>query len=206
MNLVDLIAAPFGNHRQIAEYLDGLDHETRVTETRTLGRAQQRRLWDKAADNEPLTIEDFVPAAVDPLVEVVHEGRNTLPLPRTFRHFQKRFCRPADAEGCLYGYNEGATRPLLGPGYFVLVPTESNPAWRTRGAIVVDYFQVPEGAVVPSWPTVVPNQKGLQVLVYNGTRDFMRKVSESTTVGAAYKGEKPLDHYFMLVRRPVTTG
>jgi hypothetical protein len=32
----------------------------------------------------------------------------------------------------------------------------------------------------------------------------MRKVSESVTVGAAYKGENPLDHYFMLVRRPVS--
>ena len=203
MKLADLIAAPFGNHRQIADYLDGLEHDARVAESRTLGRAQQRRLWDKAADSDPLTVDDFVPASVDPLVEVIHEGRNTLPLPGLFRHFQKRFCRPSDAEGCLYGYNEGASRPLIGPGYFVLLPTGGNRAWRTRGSIVVDYFQVPEGPVVASWPKVVENQKGLQVLVYNGTRDFMRKVSETVTIGAAYKGEKPLDHYFMLVRCPV---
>lgn len=203
MKLAALVASPFGNHNQIAAYLDGLDHPTRVTETRSLGRAQQRRLWEKAADNGPLTLDDFVPEDVGPLVEVIHEGRNTLPLPATFRNFQKRFCRPAEADACLYGYNEGATRPLIGPGYFVTVPTEPTPAWHTRGAIVVDYFQVPNGPVVSGWPKVVPNQKGVQVLVYNGTRDFMRKVSDHVTIGAAYKGENPLDHYFTLVRKPV---
>ena len=203
MTLADLIAAPFGNHRQIAEYLDGLEHADRVAQSRTIGRAQQRRLWEKAADNAPLTLDDFVPASVDPLVEVIHEGRNTLPLPSTFRHFQKRFCRPAERQDALYGYNEGASRALIGPGYFVTVSTEPTPAWHTRGAIVVDYFQVPSGEVVAGWPKVVPNQKGLQVLVYNGTRDFMRKVSSTVTIGAAYKGEKPLDHYFVLVRKPV---
>lgn len=203
MKLAALVAAPFGNHRQIAEYLDGLDHWGRVAETRSLGRAQQRRLWEKAADNRALTLDDFVPPEVGALTEVIHEGRNTLPLPATFRNFQKRFCRPADADDCLYGYNEGATRPLIGPGYFVTVPTESTPAWRTRGAIVVDYFQVPNGPVVSGWPSVVPNQKGLQVLVYNGTRDFMRRVSDYVSIGAAYKGENPLDHYFTLVRHSV---
>ncbi len=203
MKLATLVAEPFGNHRHIAEYLDGLDHWDRVNETRSLGRAQQRRLWDKAADNAPLTLDDFVPASVEPLKEVIHEGRNTLPLPNAFRNFQKRFCRPADTNDGMYGYNEGATRPLIGPGYFVAVRTEPTPAWHTRGAIVIDYFQVPSGPVVSGWPKVVPNQKGLQVLVYNGTRDFMRKVSTHVTIGAAYKGENPLDHYFMLVRHPV---
>lgn len=203
MKLAALVAAPFGNHRAIAEYLDGLDHWSRVAETRSLGRGPQRRLWEKAADCAPLTLDDFVPASVGPLVEVIHEGRNTLPLPGPLRHFQKRFCRPADADDCVYGYNEGSTRPLIGPGFFVTVPTEPNPAWHTRGAIVVDYYQVPSGPVVKGWPKVVPNQKGLQVLVYNGTRDFMRKVSDHVTIGAAYKGENPLDHYFTLVRHPV---
>ena len=202
MKLASLVAAPFGNHRQIAEYLDGLDHSARVGEMQSLGRSPQRRLWEKAADNAPITLEHFVPAAVGPLTEVIHEGRNTLPLPGMFRNFQKRFCRPDDASNSLYGYNEGATRPLIGPGYFVTVSTEPTPAWHTRGAIVVDYFQVPDGAVVAGWPKVVPNQKGLQVLVYNGTRDFMRRVSDFVSIGAAYKGESPLDHYFTLVRQP----
>jgi hypothetical protein len=29
----------------------------------------------------------------------------------------------------------------------------------------------------------------------------MRKVSDHVTIGAAFKREKPLDHYFVLVRR-----
>ena len=32
--------------------------------------------------------------------------------------------------------------------------------------------------------------KGLQVLVYHKTRDFMRKVSAHVSIGAAYKKEK----------------
>lgn len=204
MKLEALVRAPFGNHGQIADYLDGLDHWTRVAETRSLGRAAQRRLWEKTADCAPLTLDDFVPASTGSLTEVIHEGRNTLPLPG-FNNFQKRFCRPAEADNCLYGYNEGSSRPIVGPGYFVAVPTDHEPAWTTRGAIVVDYFQVPQGPVVSGWPKVVDNQTGLQVLVYNGTRDFMRRVSAHVTIGAAYKGENPLDHYFTLVRHPSAT-
>jgi hypothetical protein len=66
--------------------------------------------------------------------------------------------------------------------------------------VVIDYWQVPDTAVVDGWPRVVPNNHGLQVLVYNKTRDFMRRVSAHLSIGAAYKGEKALDHYFVLVR------
>jgi hypothetical protein len=81
----------------------------------------------------------------------------------------------------------------------VAVSTETNP-WTERGAVVVDYFQVPDGPVSPDWPEVVPNTRGLQKYVYNKTRDFMRKVSEHVSIGAAYKVEQALDHYFILVR------
>ena len=50
------------------------------------------------------------------------------------------------------------------------------------------------------WPRVRSNREGLQRLVYYGTRDFMRRVSQHVSIGAAYKGEKPLDHYFTLCR------
>jgi len=93
-----------------------------------------------------------------------------------------------------------AIQVTRGPGYFVAVPTASNPEWRSRGAIVVDYFQVPDGAVASGWPRVVPNTKGLQRFVYDRTRDFMRRVSKHVTIGAAFKVEKALDHYFVLVR------
>ena len=92
---------------------------------------------------------------------------------------------------------------IIGPGFFVGVPTEGNADWEARGAIVIDYFQTPDGDVAADWPKVVPNSKGLQRFVYYQTRDFMRRVSEHVSVGAAYKVEKPLGQYFMLCREPL---
>ena len=84
--------------------------------------------------------------------------------------------------------------------HLYLLPTAGNPVFAERGSLVVDYHQVPDGKVPADWPKVVPNSVGLQMFVYKGTRDFMRRVSEGVTIGAAYKGEKALDHYFTLVR------
>ena len=120
----------------------------------------------------------------------MHEGWNTLPLPSGIRTFQKRFCRPDGDNTRLFGYNHGATMGLIGPGFFVAVLTEGNNDWMARGAVVIDYFQTPDGAVAEGWPNVIPNSKGLQRFVYYQTRDFMRRVSSHVTVGAAYKGRK----------------
>ena len=185
----------------IGAYLDGLSAAERLAETRTLGRADQRRLYEKAASAAPLTLDDFVPAGTPPRTQIIHDGRNTLPLPASLRLFQKRFCRPESGEGRLFGYNQSPFLRTVGPGFFVAVPTAGNPTWEKRGAIVIDYFQVPDGPVVEGWPKVVPNTKGLQVFVYDKTRDFMRRVSKHVTVGTAYKVEKALDHYFMLCRQ-----
>ena len=184
----------------IAGLLDPLPHGERLVAVRSLGRADQRRLWHKAAQAAPLGMDDFVPPAVGRRAQVIHHGRNTLPLPSSQRLFQKRFCRPAEGDERLFGYNQAPSTGLIGPGYFVVIPTAGNSEWEARGSIVVDYFQVPDADVVPGWPKVVPNSKGLQRLVYFHTRDFMRRISEQVTIGAAYKGEKALDHYFMLVR------
>ena len=71
-----------------------------------------------------------------------------------------------------------------------------------RGAIVVDYFQIPDGPVAAGWPRVVANDWRLQRLVYHHTRDFMRRVSAHVTIGAAFREESALDHYFILCREP----
>jgi hypothetical protein len=131
---------------------------------------------------------------------VRHRGRNTLPMPRKLQLFEKRFCRPESRDDGLFGYNQSPFIGTVGPGFFVAVSTASNPAWRDRGAVVVDYFQVPDGKVASDWPKVIPNTQGLQRFVYHRTRDFMRRVSKHVTIGAAYKVEKKLDHYFVLVR------
>ena len=184
----------------IAAFLDGLTHDARLAETRVLDRATQRRLYRKAEASRGLTLADFVPPETPPRVEVIHHGRNTLPLPGGLRHFQKRFARP-DGEGTkLFGYNQSPFISTVGPGFFVAVMTAGRPEWEQRGAVVVDYFQIPDGPVPAGWPPVIPNTQGLQRFVYHRTRDFLRRVSTHVSIGAAYKEEKALDHYFILCR------
>ncbi len=82
----------------LADYLDALAHEERLAETRTLSRRDQRRLYQRASAARPLSLDDFVSPKIAPRTEVIHHGRNTLPLPAPLRLFQKRFCRPESGE------------------------------------------------------------------------------------------------------------
>lgn len=199
--LKKLLADPSVTLAQVVTHLESLSAEEKLNQCMSIGRAAQRRLFQLCADSPAVTIDDFVPANLPPLTPVVHEGRNTLPL---FTRFQKVFCKPADGSNRLFGFNEGFTRKLIGPGYFVGHTTDVAPSeatWPARGPVVVNYFMVPDAEVPAGWPKVVPNSKGLQVLVYNGTRDFMRKVCDGVTIGEAFKGEKSIDNYFVLVRQ-----
>jgi hypothetical protein len=184
----------------IAAHLDALSPDTRLAETRELGRGEQRTLYRKAESAAPLGLDDFVPRDRAPRAEVIHDGRNTLPLPGGLKLFQKRFCRPDGGGARLFGYNQSPFLSTIGPGFFVAVPTAGNAAWEARGAVVIDYFQVPDGPVAAGWPKVIPNTKGLQRFVYHRTRDFMRRVSKHVTIGAAYREEEALDHYFILCK------
>lgn len=199
--LQDMLASAGAGSDEIAAWLDAAGTEQRLEAVFALDRRGQRELYRRARSGAPVTLEHFVPRELPALQAVHHRGKNTLPLPRKHRFFEKRFCRPQDGSPRLFGYNHSPSRNLVGPGYFVAVPTRGQPAWEERGAIVVDYFQVPDGPVASGWPPVVPNTKGLQRFVYNGTRDFMRRVSAHVSIGAAHKGEKSLDHYFVLVRQ-----
>jgi hypothetical protein len=192
---------PAGGMAAVENYLDALSAEDRLRETRTLGRKDQRRLYEKAAGSRALTLDDFVPAGTGARVQVIHDGKNTLPLPGGLKLFQKRFCRPNGGGARLFGYNQSPFLQTIGPGFFVAVLTEGNKSWEERGAVVVDYFQVPDGPVAEGWPAVVDNRVGLQKYVYHKTRDFMRRVSAHVSIGAAYKVEKKLDHYFVLCRQ-----
>lgn len=201
MDLKSLVSNPSVDINAIGHALDGLSPEDRLAAAHSLNRREQRELYSKAAAAAPLTFDDFVPADKGPLVPVHHAGRNTLPMPRFLQLFEKRFCRPETRKDGLYGYNQSPFIGTVGPGFFVAIRTDDNPTWKERGSIVVDYFQVPDGAVASEWPKVIPNSQGLQKFVYDRTRDFMRRVSKHVTIGAAYKVEKPLDHYFILVRQ-----
>ena len=200
MKLHELLDDPSARIEAIADWLDGVSHTERVEATRALDRARQRKLYTRASLAAPITFEHFVPAARASRTEVRHIGRNTLPVPRKYGVFEKRFCRPEDGSPRLFGYNESPVKDWAGPGYFVAKLTEGDPVWVSRGDIVVDYFEVPDAPVAETWPKVVPNGQGLQRFIYGGTRDFMRRVSAHVSIGAAYKGERSLDHYFTLVR------
>lgn len=182
----------------LARVLDSLSFDAARGQLGALTRDDQRRLF--AFADPHISLSHFVADGVDPLAPVRHAGFNTLPLPTTHKRFAKVFARPQDGTPRLFGYNDAPSGKLIGPGYFVAVPTAGNPDWERRGAIVIDYFQVPDGPVPEGWPRVVPNSQGLQFFVYRRTRDFMRRVSERVSIGAAYRGEKALDHYFVLVR------
>ena len=200
MTLKTLLADPQTTLAAVAAWLDDQSHDTRVSATRALNRSDQRRLYQLAAESAPLTLADFVPETASPRSPVHHHGTNTLPLPGGLRRFEKRFCRSDGQNDRLFGYNEGATRSLIGPGYFVALRTAGRPDWEAHGSVVIDYFQVPAGPVAADWPRVKPNSSGLQVLVYHQTRDFMRGVSTHVSIGAAFKKDRSLDHYFTLVR------
>jgi len=131
---------------------------------------------------------------VDATVELINYGKNSLPV---FTHFEKRMCRVPGEPDKVYGYNEGQTRPFVGPGYFVAHD------FPERGEVGIDYRMVPpDGAPLPEgWPKVKPNEKGVQMFVYAGMVDYMRRVSSTVTTVRAFKGgEKDLGHTFLLCR------
>lgn len=182
---------------QIADHLDQLPSATRRQQVQALGRRAQSALFEKAAAADPLTLDHFVPPHVAAQQQIIHHGRNTLPV---FRCFEKRFCRPADDSSRLFGYNEGPTRSVIGPGYFVVYTTSGIQDWPQRGSVVIDYLQVPDAPVAPDWPRVVPNSTGGQRFIFDGTRDFMRRVSVHVSIGRAFKGDTRLPAYFALCR------
>lgn len=202
VDLVALLAREDVGIAELARALDAAPHETRRLAVRALNREAQRRLYRKASASPPVTLLDFVPEGCAALQPVRHFGWNTLPLPAKHRAFEKRFCRPPAGPSRLFGYNEAPSRRWVGPGYFVALEMDPTSDFLARGNVVIDYFRVPDAPVPPDWPAVVQNSRGLSYFVYNRTRDYMRKVSEHVSVGAAYKDEEPLDHYFVLVRNP----
>lgn len=180
----------------IGEHLDALSQAQRVAELMSLPASDQKTLYELVADAPPVDLEFYVPASVPAGREVIHFGKNDQP---AFRTFQKRWCRPVGFSDRLYGYNETVVRPLIGPGYFVAHETEGG-GRDPRGAIVVDYYQVPEGPVAEGWPLVRPNHRGLQRFVYFETRDYMRRCSTHCSIGVAYKQERKVMGHFVLCR------
>jgi hypothetical protein len=182
----------------ISDHLDGLDHDARLHEMYELTGQDQHALFDLAAKAPPLDLSFFVPKQLPDLTQVIHYGKNSQP---AFRSFEKRWCRPQANPTVAWGYNETIVRPLIGPGYFVAHETADGGS-DPRGAIVVDYFQVPNGPVVDGWPPVRENAQGLQRFVYHQTRDYMRRVSSHISIGEAHRLERRVMGWFVLCRQP----
>ncbi|MDP3274523.1 MAG: hypothetical protein Q8Q09_04960 [Deltaproteobacteria bacterium] len=175
----------------LAARLDGMTHHERVRHVCDLGAREQAQLFDAAKGVRKLSIEDFVPERLGELTQVVHHGRNSLPV---FTRFEKRFCRAPqqDHPGELWGYNEQIMKLVTGPGYFVAynVPDDE---------VLIDYTRVPPRGA-PGWPAVLPNSARLSRVIYNGTKDLMRGVSKHVSIGRAARAGKDMDNWFVLVR------
>ena len=183
---------------RLAKILDELGHLGRLDTIRGWDRKTQARLFEAARGFRPVTLDDFVPTGTEPLHEVIHHGKNTLP---SFSHFQKRFCKASDATGEsepeLLGYNHQTFMWATGPGYFVVHPAE------TEGEVDIDYLRVPKDKPA-AWPPVQDNDHGLARLVYGGMVDVMRGVSEHVSIGRAKKKGTFIDAWFVLCREPAS--
>jgi hypothetical protein len=180
--------------KELASLLDGLSHDERVAWVRSLGRRDQRRLYEAAEGFLPLGLADLVPPGRPDAATVRHFGKNTLP---AFTWFEKRFARPAGqdprAPAELHGFNFQALSWLTGPGYYV---ARADPA---RPEVLIDYREIP--AVAPAgWPPLRSNEGGLGRLVYGNMVDRLRRVSEHVTIGSAAKNGRDLGSWFLLTR------
>lgn len=175
---------------RLREVLDGLGHVGRVDTIRQWDGKTQERLYEAAKGFLPLTLEHFVPSDREPLQEVIHWGKNSLP---ALTHFQKRFCKPSEGD-MLWGYNhnDGLSK-LAGPGFFCVHPDEAE------GEIGIDYTKLPPGKP-EKWPEIQPNSSGVSRLVYYDMVDVMRGISTHVSIGRARRHGKWSDNYFVLTR------
>jgi hypothetical protein len=186
---------------QLSRVLDELGTEGRVWSVRQWTRAHQATLWEAVKGLRPITLDDFVPPSVEPLVPVIHHGQNSLPM---HTHFQKRFAKLPDATpetgdagggngAKLVGYNEQTLAVFSGPGYFMVHPSSE------AGEVDIDYTMVPTTKPA-TWPTIVPNSVRLAPVIYGGMVDVMRGISSHVTIGRARRKHGWMDNWFVLVR------
>jgi hypothetical protein len=177
---------------RLAKDLDELGHQGRIWAIRQWTRANMATLYDALKGFRPVTLDDYVPAGVPPLVPVITHGKNSLPAATLF---QKRFCRPSDPESkdALVGFNFQTFAPFTGPGYYVAHPSTD------AGEVDIDYTMVPKEKP-ESWPPIVPNSARIGRFVYYGTVDVMRGLSSHVSIGRARRKTGWMDNWFLLVR------
>lgn len=171
----------------LAAWLDRLAPVERAGQALSLGARQQAQLFEAAAGHRAIGLDDLVPPSTGLHAPVHFAGRNSLP---AFSRFEKRFLRAGDGPQ-LWGYNEGAARRLVGPGYFV--------ARGSGGEVLVDYREIPAQAPHAGWPEPRPNSAGLSRLVFHELVDTLRGVSRHLYVGRGYRRGRALPAWFLLL-------
>jgi hypothetical protein len=180
---------------EIASAFNAMNHEARLAEVYTLSGADQAKLFEMAKGRVCRLRGEFIPDKTPPGTEVIHWGFNTLPL---HRKFQKRFMWPTKSRSPdqVFGYNEQTLKTFTGPGYFVAHDGEIEKGLTT---VVIDYTMAPDEKVGP-WPTIIPNSARLSRWIYNGTKDWMWKVSDHVTIGRASRADDWMPNWFVLCR------
>lgn len=190
----DLLRADRPDRAAVADEFEGASPRERVDIVEALDGKEQEKLWH-AAEGGPVTIAEMVPRDVGPLRPVIFHGKNSLP---AFTRFQKRFCRPSASveRDELWGYNYQPTKwlaPLTGPGYFVAYDSNG------LGGVAVDYTRIPQGKPA-EWPEIHDNTYRLSRFIYNGTIDYLRRVSPHLLIGRATRDGKEMPNWFLLCR------
>ncbi|MCC6215789.1 MAG: hypothetical protein IT376_13065 [Polyangiaceae bacterium] len=196
MRFTTLLMGHHDDHMKarLSAALDRMDAKSRLATCLSIEPKEQRVLWDLFEDST-LDASHFVPPGLEPLREVIHHGKNTLP---AHNFFQKRFCRAPDDSADLYGYNHQSLSAFTGPGYFVAHPVDREREKSAPTDYVIDYTRLPPKKAEP-WPEILPNEARLGRFVYAGMKDYMRKVSDHVSVGRAYK-QGPMNAWFLLCR------
>jgi len=178
---------------RLAKDLDELGPPGRLWAVRQWTRSNLAVLWDAARGFRAVTLDDFVPGSAEPRLEVIHEGKNSLPI---FGHFQKRFCKPSPPqdEPVLVGFNKQPLAAVTGPGYFTVRQAPD------AGEVHIDYTTLPRDRA-PGWPPLESNTTRLGPLVYAGVIDVMRGLSSHVVIGRAKKAGAMIDNWFALVRQ-----
>jgi hypothetical protein len=190
---VTILLEPKIDLPRLKEVLDGLGHEGRVHATRTWTKKQKQAIFEAAKGFKPLDLDFLVPASIGDLVEVIHEGHNTLPM---FSHFQKRFVKLEGENFPVAGYNRQSMQAFSGPGYFTVTKGEGA----HEGELVIDYTKVPKSKP-PGWPDIRKNDGLISGIVSGGMLDYLRGISSHVSIGAAFKNGKPRQQWFSLVRK-----
>jgi hypothetical protein len=188
-----LLGRPVVDLAGLGEAFEAASPRERVRITEAIDGRGQAKLWDATAGRD-VTIAEMIPPGYEPLRPVIFHGKNSLP---AFTRFQKRFCRAGSGRDELWGYNYqpvGWLAPLTGPGYFVAYDTASGP-----GRVAIDYTRIPPDKP-REWPAIHDNKYRLSRFIYNGTIDYLRRVSEHLLIGRATRAGRDMPNWFLLCR------